>query len=166
VLAVAAFLATQAPVLHVALLPTTLSSSTPPLKEGPPTRRSLLDKTPSQHLPSLDVGTVPHGLSATRRVTTEQLDMSDSRWSHSDPWAEIDQAKAGNGNPQPSKRELEIDEYPNGPVYGLDTLEMWSAGLTGQGEVVQVRYMPWWFDNSTRLETFESPMQAFYSLEA
>jgi hypothetical protein len=146
VLAVAAFLATQAPVLHVALLPTTLSSSTPPLKEGPPTRRSLLDKAPSQHLPKDDTTTVdakgllPHGLSATRRVKETHVDLSDSQWSHSDPWAETDKRKTSSDI---EKRKLD-DAYAQwaGPSFGLDTLEMWSAGLTGQGQVVQVGYGP------------------------
>lgn len=146
VLAVAAFLATQAPVLHVALLPTTLSSSTPPVKEGPPTRRSLLDKTPSQHRPSLDTATVdakgllPRGLSATRRVKTTHVDLSDPNWSHSDPWAEIDKRKTSS---DVEKRRLD-DAYAQwpGPSFGLDTLEMWSAGLTGRDQVVQVGSVP------------------------
>lgn len=114
VLAVAAYLATQAPVLHLSLVPRTLSTDVPP--EGPPTRRSVLTGPRTHELATFDA---PQGLSATREIKRQTVDPTQSSDNH--------------------QRKLdEVYVENRGPSYGLDALELWAAGINGEGQLVQV----------------------------
>jgi hypothetical protein len=93
VLGVAAFLATQAPVLHVSLVPTTLAAHTTTTTtttqaeggqgQGPPSRRSLLSNdaaddrheatSPRKHLPLLSSATTDGGSEHSKNIVPKGL---------------------------------------------------------------------------------------------